>query len=754
MKMHITFESDWHVGEGAGATGHIDRVVRRHPEDNLPYVPAKTLTGILRDACEKVARGLDDGADDGSWQRFVATLFGRQSQDRSDGSPANATTTSALVSIGAARFASDLRRALRRNPDIAEALCFVKPGVALDADGVAKSKMLRFEEMVLAGAELEAQLDLAQGIDDQDAAVRNAVLAILAAGARAAERLGAKRRRGNGRCRITLPHLEFDLAGILGGDPPEFPAVGASGIRLSTPTIGDNPGWHVIPLNLALLSPVAVPAGTAGNVIATEDYIPGSLLLPALDRQLRDMLGARRDELTAHLAAGRIQVRNAYPMENGLRLLPAPAALMAMKDRPGSLRNELHDAGDDGVQRKQLRNGYLPATFLPVAGESKSPVASVPTIATTHAVVEDARQRPTADVGGIYTYEAIAPGRTFRAELWIAKSVLADAPDTASLARGIRVGRAKKDDYGQVAVTTEKAGDPPANRNETTEITIWLVSPLLLRDQRLRPVVTAEEFAKWLKTQPGMAGLDLKKSFVRSQRNDGWNSAWREPRPTHFGLAAGSCFLFSAQQPIAGAALARLEAEGLGERRGEGYGEIRVNAPLLLAAIPTGAWGDPKPEQPDIAIDPTPFTRQLHERAWRIAIRRRALDQASTVSSQDLRWTRNKPGNSQLGALRGQFEQWTGPGRLASWLGHLRQTANRRDKWPQESLVILDQCAARESDIWSRIDAETLPLLPGHDRESLKRSLAAEATRIYWLTTIAVELDRQAAIDAKELGGN
>ena len=51
--LKISMESDWHVGAGAGR-GEIDRVVQRDTDD-LPYIPAKTLTGILRDGCEQVA---------------------------------------------------------------------------------------------------------------------------------------------------------------------------------------------------------------------------------------------------------------------------------------------------------------------------------------------------------------------------------------------------------------------------------------------------------------------------------------------------------------------------------------------------------------------------------------------------------------------------------------------------------------------------------------------------------------------------
>jgi CRISPR-associated protein Csx10 len=49
--------SDWIVGTGEGRVGDVDATVRRD-SDGLPFIPAKTLTGIWRDACEQVGAWL------------------------------------------------------------------------------------------------------------------------------------------------------------------------------------------------------------------------------------------------------------------------------------------------------------------------------------------------------------------------------------------------------------------------------------------------------------------------------------------------------------------------------------------------------------------------------------------------------------------------------------------------------------------------------------------------------------------------
>lgn len=41
----LKLTSDWHIGLGAGRPGEVDRLVQRD-HDGLPFIPAKTLTGI------------------------------------------------------------------------------------------------------------------------------------------------------------------------------------------------------------------------------------------------------------------------------------------------------------------------------------------------------------------------------------------------------------------------------------------------------------------------------------------------------------------------------------------------------------------------------------------------------------------------------------------------------------------------------------------------------------------------------------
>src|SRR5699024_5759217 len=57
----VKFDSDWHIGVGHGRGAEIDAATVRDA-DGLPFVPAKSMVGVLRDTATTIARELDASA--------------------------------------------------------------------------------------------------------------------------------------------------------------------------------------------------------------------------------------------------------------------------------------------------------------------------------------------------------------------------------------------------------------------------------------------------------------------------------------------------------------------------------------------------------------------------------------------------------------------------------------------------------------------------------------------------------------------
>lgn len=108
FRVRLKMTSDWHVGSGVGRPGNVDRLILRD-EDGLPFVPAKTLTGIWRDACELVALDLDNGDTDGGWSKWVQYIFGEQPARAEAGTHAPTPPRQAKLSVRPARCLDELR---------------------------------------------------------------------------------------------------------------------------------------------------------------------------------------------------------------------------------------------------------------------------------------------------------------------------------------------------------------------------------------------------------------------------------------------------------------------------------------------------------------------------------------------------------------------------------------------------------------------------------------------------------------------
>ncbi|GAB4142814.1 MAG: hypothetical protein Kow0040_31900 [Thermogutta sp.] len=769
FRVRLTMESDWHVGSGMGRPGNVDRLITRDADD-LPCVPGKTLHGIWRDACERLCLALDDGRP-GKWTALVDRLFGSQpalgpNDPTGRHRDPTAAPVPAAVRIRPARIPSPLReRLIGADRRVRQALTFIKPGIKIDRrSGAAQTDMLRFEEIARKGTVLEADCRL----EVDDSSSRETASALLIASAKLVERLGGKRRRGAGRCRLEILEADFEQAAAWLENCDQPPAwisstrddVGPA--ALSSHTAQPTDPWVRVPLDLRLQSPAAVSYRTKGNVVETLDFLPGTYLLPHITRVLSGLgLDAR-----AAIQAGDVIALPAYPVVAGERGLPVPLALFVPKgsetalpdaDIPDAV-NRLRQAAPSGIQLKQMREGFI--------GPTTRQVYRPPITSRTHNTVEDQSQRPTEEVGGVYTYEAIAPldaGKPviLRSELRLRKSwadlaARADAQWWERLSGDISLGRSRKDDYGSVRLEARPPEDGPTPRgNRERELYVWLVSDTLLRNDRLRPEPTAALLAEELSQRLGVtiepranSGADDRlHETVRLRRLESWHVGWHLPRSSLVALQAGSCMAFTVKGELDAAELDRLEASGIGERTAEGYGQLLFNPPILQeprvplteAAANAGANSTAHDAPVDSGDPVFAFARMIERECWKQEIRRACLDLADSASKrrETLGWEakgeQGRPPMSQLGGLRGQLALLRGVEdrrRVIDWLEHLESNPRRKDKWPSVSRV--KALIETDHDIWRLIDTEGWPTLTKDGKDALMRELWPLAVRTFF----------------------
>lgn len=833
----ITMTSDWHVGSGQ-EHGEIDSVVQRDA-DGLPYIPAKTLTGILRDGCEQVALALDEGNERGKWHQWIDVLFGDQptmldpETHESDRDRLERHPRPAVLGVGSAYLNADLKAALstrsleqalawaieqgnadeieRRSQQLAlkrqlqAAISFMKPGVAIDAaTGSARPDFLRVEEVVRMDAVLEANqcaLDFSEAteIDEQGQKV---VYALLLVGAQMVERLGGKRRRGNGNCTIEIDAkykewLEWlkkhhtDIPNPPKWQPPQPDELTGNSQNPSA----EKPEsiWYALPLTLTTTSPVVIPKQTVGNVVQSLDYVPGRYLLRYLHKRLGQYLN-----VSQAIADGDIVVTNAIVAINNQAGRPTPFCLFGEKLSGGlkegqGVYNRFHDAEPENLQTKGERSGYLGK----YDGVQLPDYQTISLELFTHNTIKDEVQRPTSDVGGIYSYQAIPTGTVLKAELRLPQ-FLKDQLDQAAtdwwqrLAEQIRIGQSKKDQYGAINITCDPVRAIEAPQPFNGLLYVWCLSDVLIRNQSLRPTTDPLDFKHALEAALGLQEGSLKERetdgdllslMLRSRRTESWQVRWGLPRPSMMGLQAGSCAVYEIQngQTIPPEKLAEISARGIGDRCVEGYGQLRFNDPLLMDSL----VGKTRPKAalalPEITFTPIPrnhpssdYARLIELAAWREVIANQAISISTDPSEPSARERilgikiishgnhqppESQPSMSQLGGMRsivGRLLVRESNNPVTRWLDALEAVENRKAKWTDNSLSRIRQLVTDFAVVWDHLgfDPPTMAnlTLTANGGAVLREELWAEAVRT--LVDAIIRAHKRSLEDAQNAADN
>jgi CRISPR-associated protein Csx10 len=730
----VTMESDWHVGAGIGRPGVVNRLVARD-QAGLPYLPAKTLTGIWRDACEQVASSLDrDGA---GWTQLLEAVFGSQpGVAGGEGERRPQGPRPAALSIRPARLGPSLRAALTApsHDRLREALTLVRPGVRIDStSGRALDRHLRFIEMARGGCQLRAEgcrLDLDQLSGEEPAL---AAWALLVAGLRLVDHLGGGRRRGLGRCRWSIdgldPDEELALLEHLERHPrapfPTSPETRPRAVLRRPRSEGE--GWLEVPLQLELIDPVLVSARVLGNTVEGLDHLPGRLLLPLVEAAAT---AAGRD-LQEAIARGDLRVLPAYPELVGTRGRPAPFTLHQPKGAAsqGTFRG-IGASSEPGL--KPVRSGYVG----PWDGRDEGAQVAYDRTAMAihvHNTIADHQQRP-AGPGGIYGYQAIEAGTRLRAVVRLRSGLAKDLGEWwQSLNGERRLGGSRKDDFGRVLIRVE----PPRPLHlrfqpREGELWVWCLSDVLLEEGGWRDPRLAGTSAERLGDELGQhLGVRLQVEpdapvHLRARRHDAWQTRWGLPRPSLVTIAAGSVVRYRVAGPIRPERAERCLAAGIGLRRAEGLGDLAFDDPLLSATEVPYFRPEDQEQGPRWFIPLTgtdqEFAEVVERAAWRSLIQAAAIAHGAEAQfrARDLGW--GDLSQSQLGTLRSMVRSQDRTARLEA----LAAVERRAKRWGADALSQLRRLFREPGEVWRLLEADDWPTLTG-GASRLRQELWEEA---------------------------
>ena len=383
----IVFTSDWGVSTGVGEAGRTHSTLEK--QGDLPVVRGTVVAGVLREQAMIAARALDaavpasstgrkdsDGSggssEGGPWSRFARWLFGDEGNN-----PRHVVFSDALP----VRY-SQRNGELNQEPYSLP----VHDAVSLSIDpttGAARDQMLRFTERAAPGV-LAGTYRFTDEAGDEYCKYAHFLLGVAGL---MVQGIGSGRSGGDGECTmIAGPVCATKLAESkktakqalkkVRKGPKEEPAYSSDDIRAlaaelqrirfarldgssfaeqppsflvdrtktnASPVVSgtaaeataavDSPNWFEATLDIVLDSPVVSYEVPFSNEVRSLDFLRGTVLIPWLHRQLRDLRTRAdgtplekgdEDLIRSAVVSGDLRVSDALPVYQGTPGLPVP----------------------------------------------------------------------------------------------------------------------------------------------------------------------------------------------------------------------------------------------------------------------------------------------------------------------------------------------------------------------------------------------------------------------------------------------
>lgn len=191
IKYTIEFFNEWHCGSGLSAGADVDALVIKD-RNELPYIPGKTIKGLVRQALEEII----DFKGNVSLKDEINLCFGKERQILVESDNQSNAEPRGTIFFTNATLSKSLSESII-STDTKEFLYSSLASTSINKNGVAEKNSLRKIQTtipcVLHG-EILGVSDILM-LDLQDA------LAYI-------KRLGVSRNRGLGRCKFTIDKIE------------------------------------------------------------------------------------------------------------------------------------------------------------------------------------------------------------------------------------------------------------------------------------------------------------------------------------------------------------------------------------------------------------------------------------------------------------------------------------------------------------------------------------------------------------------
>lgn len=195
IQYKIEFFDAWHTGSGLAAGVDVDALVIKD-KNKLPYIPGKTIKGLVREALEDILKFKNIDKQESINKNFG--IFEEEKEDVNDSEGDTKKMIRGAIFFTNAHLSKELSEAITKDKNLHRFMYHSISSTAIEEKtGVAKEHSLRRVEATipceLYGDILNIQKDIAEDVVDALSFIK---------------RLGISRNRGLGRCQFTVVRKE------------------------------------------------------------------------------------------------------------------------------------------------------------------------------------------------------------------------------------------------------------------------------------------------------------------------------------------------------------------------------------------------------------------------------------------------------------------------------------------------------------------------------------------------------------------
>lgn len=527
-KLEVEIFSDT-LFASAGGGAAVDSVTA-HYKNGLPYIPSKTIKGLLKESLIEVIEIMGEDWDKEAIKDSVNQLFGKEGV----GNEGSLKFSNGEI-LGKKAFDKEIKENELAQSEVLAYFTYIRHQTAINQEGVAKEGSLRTSQVLKPELKFEVFIS---GIDD----VNKELLEIACLNLR---RAGTNRNRGFGKILCTL---EVDAQ-----SESENPLKGNKfKIKLITPAL--------LPIN-----------GSDSNTVSSEKNISGRKILGMLAARYikeNNISEGHKDETFKKLfLSGQVKFSDGFVIEENNVCFPIGQHWVTNKEKD---KVEIDFREDKPSENWKQVGGYYSLN-----GNQK---ANVSTILDFHNSRNKVNQKDQKGIhtrikgsnqgDGIYYYESLREGQEFAFKIDGQDEDLEILRSLMSKSYKLRLGKSTSTALGKVTITNYDATFISKAKEDNNDNILTFVSPVILRNNNGEYDPGFEQ----LKIALRVDDLEIKNVRIRTTKVQVFQGAINMQYPEILAISAGSSVQLSKEQ------FSKVKGKSIGEFTHEGYGKFVVES--------------------------------------------------------------------------------------------------------------------------------------------------------------------------------